>query len=176
METIEKGFKEWNAVVEALGKGIQTIVIRKPKTHNELFLLYPTIFYATKDNFLVNFQKKYRNFVSDNALPKKMNNKTEIKYFAKVHQIIEASKPSIKRLKDYYIWDPRHIESYLEKTGNIWILRVYELESPVMVTRKNGITFSNISEKLTTAGSKQVLSDKEFKKTVKEIEGIAVKV
>ena len=80
METITKCLNEWNATIEALGQGKQTILIRKYGTTIDKFFLYPTVSYANKDNYLDNFEKKYQTFVEKNAFPNKDNNKTEIKY------------------------------------------------------------------------------------------------
>ncbi|MGZ7136043.1 MAG: DUF1802 family protein [Methanobacterium sp.] len=41
MKTINKCLKEWNAIIEALGQGKQSILIRYYKTYIKEFLLYP---------------------------------------------------------------------------------------------------------------------------------------
>ncbi len=71
MENITKCINEWNATIEALGQGKQTILIRKYGTNIDKFLLYPTVSYTLKDNYLDSFEKKYKSFVEGNALPKK---------------------------------------------------------------------------------------------------------
>lgn len=52
MEAITKCLNEWNATLESLGQGKQTILIRKYNTSADKFLLYPTTSYANKDDFL----------------------------------------------------------------------------------------------------------------------------
>lgn len=49
MDTINKSVKEWNAVIEALGNGFHSILIRKYETSHKNFLLYPTFSYALND-------------------------------------------------------------------------------------------------------------------------------
>ena len=58
MSEITKCLNEWNATVEALGQGKQSILIRKYNTSLKEFLLYPTVSYANKDNYLESFSDK----------------------------------------------------------------------------------------------------------------------
>ena len=71
MEPLTKCLNEWNATLEALGQGKQTILIRKYGTTLDKFLLFPTVSYAHKNNYLDSFEKKYQTFAKENALPKK---------------------------------------------------------------------------------------------------------
>ena len=45
-----KCLNEWNATIEALGNGKQSVLIRKYGTSLKGFLLYPTVSYANKDD------------------------------------------------------------------------------------------------------------------------------
>ena len=58
MSEITKCLNEWNATLEALGQGKQTILIRKYDTTLKEFLLYPTISYANKEDILDSFQEE----------------------------------------------------------------------------------------------------------------------
>ena len=71
MSLTNKCLKEWNATIEALGHGKQTILIRNYKTNVSEFLLYPTVSYTLKDNYLESFQLKYQSFVEENACLKR---------------------------------------------------------------------------------------------------------
>jgi len=171
MEKINKCLKEWSATVEALGQGKQTVLIRTYKTNLKEFLLYPTVSYANKDNYLESFQKKYQPFVEENALPKKEGNKVEIKYYATLEKIAEKSAQSTSRLQKFYIWTPEHVKSYLRgQKAYIWALRVYELKEPVMAEPTPGaIRYANLNEEVSLEGIKPVFGDKEFSKILKEI-------
>ena len=68
MNEITKCLNEWNATIEALGQGKQTILIRKYDTTLKEFLLYPTISYANKDDVLDSFQEDYKKFANENLL------------------------------------------------------------------------------------------------------------
>lgn len=171
MNEINKCLKEWNANIEALGRGKQTIVIRTYKTNLQEFLLYPTFSYTLKDDYLESFQWKYRSFVAGNPLPRKEEGKTEIKYYARLENIIEKLSLKIGDLKNFYIWTPEHVKSYLKgRKAQIWALRVYELEKPVMVKNLRGASpYGNLKEEIALEG-KPVLSDDHFSKTLEVIE------
>ena len=123
MVEITKCVNEWNATIEALGQGEQTILIRKYKTSLKEFLLYPTIAYTLKDDYLDSFSDK--SFAEKNSSPKHDGKKFEVKYYAKVEKIIEKSYADIDTLNDWHIWTKDHVKSYLgRKSAYIWILRV----------------------------------------------------
>ena len=82
-ESITKCLNEWNATIEALGQGKQSILIRKYGTNVDEFLLFPTVSYALKDNYLDSFQEDYKDFVRENALPNKKDSKFEVKIYNK---------------------------------------------------------------------------------------------
>jgi len=171
MESINKCLKEWNATVEALGHGKQTVLIRTYKTTLKEFILYPTVSYANKDNYLESFQNKYQPFVEEHAIPKKEGNKVEIKYYATLERIAEKSAQSTGRLQKFYIWTPEHVKSYLKgQKTYVWALRVYELKEPFMAEPTPGaIRYANLKKKVPLEGIKPVLSNEEFLKTVKAI-------
>lgn len=159
---ITKCINEWNATLEALGQGKQSILIRKYNTNLNEFLLYPTISYANKDNILDSFQDEYKNFVKDNLLPNGENRSYEIKYYAQVDEVIEKASARIGAFNKFHIWTREHVKNYLKRdSAKIWILRVYELDKPEMLKRSNGMLYANV-EKAVKLEGKPVLSDDEF--------------
>ena len=163
MKTITKCLNEWNATLEALGQGKQTILIRKYSTSVEDFLLYPTVSYAGKDDFLKSFKNEEQSFAKKYALPKKDGKKYEVKYYATVDKISEKPSNRVGTLNKFHIWTNEHVKSYLgNNKAYVWLLRVYELENPVMVNRTNGQLYANVSEEISLKGIKPVLSNKEF--------------
>lgn len=170
MGKITKCLNEWNATVEALGQGKQTILIRNYSTTLPNFILYPTVSYALKDNYLESFQPKYRDFVEENALPEKDNNKFLVKFFAKVEKVIEKPVSRVGSLKKYYIWTPEHVKSYMNTPkAMVWFLRVYELKEPVMAERTRGMRYANLLEPVSLDGIKPILSDSDFSKVLLEL-------
>jgi hypothetical protein len=170
MEKIKKCLNEWNATVEALGQGKQSILIRKYRTNLQEFILYPTISYALKEGYLDSYKEEYQSFVEENALPTTDDNKMEIKYYSRVKAIIEKPLTRIRGLSKYHIWTNDHVKSYLQnKKGFVWILRVYKLNEPIMAQRTRGLRYANLLEEVSLEGIKPVLSDSEFDAIIHEI-------
>ncbi len=166
----KKGFKEWNAVVEALGQGKQSILIRAYSTTNKEFLLYPTFSYAIKDDYLTMFKAKEQKFVEEHALPLKKDDQVEIKYFARIEEIIERSPARIGSIDKMHIWSKDHVKNYLKnKKAFIWALRVYKLKEPFFAERNNGMLFANLKKGASLDGMEPVLTDKEFKSLISKI-------
>lgn len=165
---MKKCFKEWNAVVEALGKGKQSILIRKYRTNVDKFLLYPTVSYTVKDDYLTFFKEKYADFVGKNSLPDTKEGNVEIKYYASVEKIVEASTKKISSFDRLHIWNKNHIKSYMgDKKGYIWVLRIYKLPEPIMASaKKAAITFAELDTDISLENSAPVLSDKEFENII----------
>jgi restriction system protein len=163
MESTNKCLKEWNAIIEALGQGKQAILIRNYKTNVTDFLLYPTVSYASKDDYLDNFQVNYHDFVENNVLPEKQSNKVLIKYYATIEKITEKPVSWIPSAK-YYIWTRDHVKSYMTgSTAFIWILRVYRLKEPYWAEPTTGaIKFANLKSEVSLEGMEPVLSDNVF--------------
>ncbi len=170
MTSTTKCLNEWNATVEALGQGKQTILIRKYNTSLKGFLLYPTVSYANKDNFTDSFEKEEKSFVKKNALPKKEEDKIEVKYYAKVEDIIKKPSSRIGGVNKYHIWTNKHVKSYIGSgDAYVWILRVYTLEKPLMLSRTRGMLYANVDKDVSVDNIKPVLSDKEFNRIKEDL-------
>lgn len=165
MRTTHKCLKEWNATIEALGQGKQTTLIRNYKTNVKEFLLYPTVSYALKDDYLDSFQGEYHKFVEENSLPNKNEDKILIKYFANLEKIVENPVSKIPSPK-HYIWTRDHVKNYMTgKTAFIWVLRVYKLKEPHWAAPTPGaIRYANLKEEVSLKGIEPVLIDQDFKK------------
>ena len=169
MNEITKCLNEWNATIEALGQGKQTILIRKYDTTLKEFLLYPTISYANKDDVLDSFQEDYKKFANENLLPNGENRTYEVKYYAKVDEVIEKSSSRIGTFNKFHIWTREHVKNYLgRKRAKIWVLRVYKLDKPQKLQRSNGMLYANVDKPVQLEG-KPVLSDAEFNKLKEDI-------
>lgn len=171
MDATNKCLKEWNATIAALGQGKQTILIRSYGTTSNGFLLYPTVSYALKDNYLDGFQPKHQAFVKKNALPEKDGDKTAIKYYATVEKVIEKPPSRIKGLQKNYIWTSEHVRNYLKgKKAKIWVLRVYKLKEPYFAEPTFGaIKYANLKENISLNGLKPVLTDSKFQNYLNKI-------
>jgi len=169
MAEITKCINEWNATIEALGQGKQTILIRKYGTTLNEFLLYPTISYANKEDILDSFQDYYKDFVKNNLLPAGENRTYELKYYATVEEVIEKPSSRIGAFNKFHIWTRDHVKNYLgRKEAKIWILRVYKLNKPQMLKRSNGMLYANVNKPVKLEGE-PVISDDEFNKIKEDI-------
>ena len=169
MSEITKCINEWNATIEALGQGEQTILIRKYGTTLNEFLLYPTISYANKNDIIDSFQDDCKSFVKDNLLPAGENRKYEVKYYATVEEVIEKPSTRIGAFNKFHIWTRDHVKDYLgRKQAKIWILRVYKLDKPQMLKRSNGMLYANVDKPVKLEG-KPVIPDNEFNKLKEDI-------
>lgn len=172
MENVKTYLKEWNAVIEALGQGLQTVIIRKYPTSINNFLLYPTSRYTLDNNYLDSFQDKYKSFVKNNALPSGEEKKLEIKYFVKCEGIVEIPYNKVGFLEDYSIWTSKHVQSYLnKKNASIWLLRVFKISEPYMTRISMGLRYSKISKELSfdNKSLRPVLKENAFNGIVGEI-------
>ena len=163
---ITKCLNEWNATLEALGQGKQTILIRKSSTTLNKFLLYPTVTYAKKTDVLDSFEDK--EFAKSNLLPNG-DDAYEIKYYATVEEIIDKPSTRIGAFNKFHIWSPEHVKTFLGRNkAKIWILRVYKLDEPQMLKRTRGMRYANVDKPVKLEG-KPVLSDNEFNKLKEDI-------
>lgn len=166
MSETTKCLNEWNATLEALGKGKQTILIRKYGTTLNEFLLYPTTSYAMKDDVLNSFEDK--EFAKNNLLPTG-DDAYEVKYYAKVEEVIDKPSTRIGAFNKFHIWTRDHVKNFLgRKNAKIWILRIYKLDKPQMLKRTRGMIYANVNKPVKLEG-KPVIPDAEFNKLKKEI-------
>ena len=168
--------KEWSPVVDALGNGTQTILIRKyPPTHNDFFL-YPTYSFSIVEDYLARcFQEDHHDFVRRSAKSKKPG-KVEIRFHASATEILEVKKKDLKkfrRLVDHFIWSVDHVLNYLEtaKKACVWVLRTRKLPSPRTIDdlRRGSIIYAYMSASIPTAGSISVIDDTRFQSMTTEI-------
>lgn len=166
MSEITKCLNEWNATLEALGQGKQTILIRKYGTTLNEFLLYPTVSYDNKEDILDSFQDK--EFAKNNLLPNG-DDAYEVKYYATVEEVIEKPSTRIGSFNKFHIWTRDHVKDYLgRKEAKIWILRVYKLDKPQMLKRNMGMRYANVDKPVKLEG-KPVIPDVEFNKLKEDI-------
>ena len=166
MSKITKCLNEWNATLEALGQGKQTILIRKYGTTLNEFLLYPTVSYALKEDVLDSFREK--EFAKNNLLPTG-DDGYEVKYYATVEEVIDRASTRIGAFNKFHIWTRDHVKNYLGRnTAKIWILRVYELNQHQILKKTRGMRYANVDKPVKLEG-KPVISDKEFNKLKEEI-------
>ena len=102
-------------------------------------------------------------------MPNGENRTYEVKYYAKVEEVIEKSSSRIGAFNKFHIWTREHVKSYLSRSSaKIWILRVYKLDTPQKLKRSNGMVYANVEKPVELKGT-PVLTDSEFNKLKEEI-------
>jgi hypothetical protein len=126
-------FKEWEYIVNALGKGKQSIILRKGGIAEEQgdfdvrgkeFILFPTLFHQAHEMI----KPKWLPFLTQPTYHQ--NQKVRIKYFAKVvdAQVI-TDWEVVMRLSEHHAWETKVIEERFnrwDKKIQLLIVQVFE--------------------------------------------------
>ncbi|MGZ4983354.1 MAG: DUF1802 family protein [Chthoniobacterales bacterium] len=130
MESV--GFKEWAIVCEALGRGEQSLILRKGGIaegrdgfgfqHQEFFL-FPTFFHEQVE----------KTRLALTSVPTPRENEIEIKYFAKLEfATVVTSWETLVALESFHFWQPEVVRERFEYDGGPGIhlayVRVFRLE------------------------------------------------
>ncbi len=170
--------KEWSSVVDALGEGIQTMLIRKyPPAHDEFFL-YPTYGFSTRKDYLSSyFQKRHHDFARKSA-ESKDEGVTDIKYYVVLTETIKIRRDNIESLRnliDCYIWSADHVLNYFQdvkiENAYLWFLRVHKLPNNELVNDlgRGAVRYGYLTTPISTAGSVPVMDDANFQSKMAEI-------
>lgn len=159
----KKCLNEWNVIVEALGSGKQTVLVRSYDTNvDSAFLLYPTYSYTNRKEVPDCFKDEFKEFVDDNLLPERDGEKTLVKYYVEVVETFEKTISRIGTVNKFHIWTREHVVSYMEKKKPyVWLLKVYKLDTPIMLKRSNGMTWATVDKNVELKGT-PVISEQEF--------------
>lgn len=188
---MKTALKEWNSIVEALGKGQIIAIYRKSgiadkpdmKTSNgtfniekERFLLYPTFTHQDLDKI----KKSYWEHLNQNH-KLGLQNQLQVKFWAEVfeeipiynvEQLLSISNELVNSeeyLKLAFDLNPEHI-------GKILILRVYALNYPILIAEspehRGCISWIKLNIDIPRIRSKPVLSFKDFNHKLKAIKSM----
>jgi restriction system protein len=165
---MRKAVKEWAAVIEALGQGKQTLLIRtSPPPVNE-FMLYPTL---GRGQTLKPEYDALRQAADRLIKPDQVH----IEYFCRVTDTLRISLEKCLRLDKYFVWSSEHVEKYLTQgrggTACVWLVRAFKLPSVLVIPRTVGgnLSWYNHKEDVSTAGAVPVLNESDFGQTTKVI-------
>lgn len=129
------GFKEWALVCNAIGRGEQSIIIRKGGIHegregfrfqHDAFFLFPTLFHE---------QVERTKLPAETALPAVESGTVEVSVFVWVEWTrLVTDLDAVRRLAPFHIWNDEIIEErfhYDEPAGvNVAFLRAHRLDEP----------------------------------------------
>jgi hypothetical protein len=131
------GFKEWAFVCEALGQGVQTIILRKGGIHegrggfqfeHDAFWLFPTGFHEQNDSL------RWLPMNADEiAVPQEDQQETvNIHYFARLHKVWRLTDwEKVAALEPLHIWKDEVVRQRFawneESCLHVALLRVFRL-------------------------------------------------
>jgi hypothetical protein len=132
-------FKEWSYIVDALGSGRQSIIIRKGgisedggdfSMKGKKFLLYPTLFHQAQDMI----KPQWLPFLNGDKYHSTPD-KVRIEYYAEVADSkIITDWDVIQKLNNWHAWKEEIIKERFnrwDKSVHLLVLQVYALVQPV---------------------------------------------
>jgi hypothetical protein len=134
-------FKEWSYIVDALGTGRQSIILRKGgisedsdefKLKGKKFVLLPTLFHQGKDHV----KEQWLPFLKPERYHKSPE-EVRIDYYAEVADSrIITDYDQVKKLSQYHAWTDDIIDERFNrwnKSVHLLIVQVFELVKPVEI-------------------------------------------
>ncbi len=168
-------FKEWAAIVDALGGGEQIIILRKGgiseglggfQIEHERFLLFPTLFHQQRESVLPAAQRRY-----DLIAPSLSAETLRLEYFAEVvdWKFLD-SLADAQRLVGQHVWREEVIRERFDwgKTKSIYAMavRVFRLPQAVELPMRAGFggckSWIDLGEVVATSGAQPVLGEAAF--------------
>ena len=132
--------KEWAVAVKALGRGEQTLILRKGGIHRDdrdfrlvhpEFLLFPTYLHQKQELIKTDHHDTLREAVDENDTPDMI----EFGYFCQVVEKFEIRDDSaLDTISDYHIWTDDYAHKRLhwrpKQPLTVALLRVFKLVQP----------------------------------------------
>ena len=138
---LKVAFKEWATVVEALGNGQPSIILRKGGIHEKggqfspehsSFLLFPTFEHQNKEDL----RPEFWNFLEkENEWEASTRDKIPFKYFAKLEISWELMDPGrLSKFSSFHIWSEKALRKRFEygKEKNVFLMLVRIFRLPVI--------------------------------------------
>lgn len=173
------GFKEWTLICDALGRGEQSIILRKGgiaegragfRFQHDEFLLFPTLFHE---------QVSKLKLPADTALPgRPAEGQIEIRHRVRVEWTEDITDLEVvRRLTPFHLWRDEVIEErfrYDEKQGvSLAMVRVFRLTEPFIfpdAPKYGGCrSWVTLPDLPATTGFEPVLDDAAQEERVREI-------
>jgi hypothetical protein len=135
-------FKEWAVVVDALGQGEQTIILRKGgireqrgefQVDHQQFWLFPTQFHEAEGSIIPSKRPALR-VIAEATRP----DSVDLQYFAVADPIIQITDPALLgRLQGRHVWTENVVQQRFdfgrERGLHALVVRIYRLPEPVNI-------------------------------------------
>lgn len=184
----DRGIKEWSAVINAMGEGKQSLLIRIYEPATDELLLYPTFnFYGSNKNrpeifdnmFQESFRKKAREAGERTMERAHKDGIVDIDFFARIDQVYtihpNQSNRVWERMAPYFVWSWKHVADYAKTSRYdavwLWLCRVYRFNKPLEIGRSSALPPNSYRhfEQVNTSNARPVLSDADFERVKSEI-------
>ena len=128
-----------NPVIESLGCGLQTILIRKSKPPADKFLLFPSTLKRDFEKISNFFKNKHYSFSLINFQPNMEGEYSEVKYYAEVEDVFEKPIEDLASFREFQLYTRDYYDNYFNgQNPVIWILRVYKLNVARFLKKQSG--------------------------------------
>ena len=183
--SLKVAFKEWAAVVEALGDGQQSIILRKGGIHEKggqfspehsSFLLFPTFEHQNKEDL----RPEFWNFLEkENEWKASARDKIPFKYFAKLEKSWEINDfERLSNLSFSHIWSEKALRKRFEygKEKNVFLMLVRMFRLPVISSIEHRPSYGGckswvtLQNEVSIKNSAPVISDIAFSKLRESLE------
>lgn len=185
---MKTAFKEWAIVVDALGRGEQSIILRKGgiaegrggfKPEHERFLLFPTLFHQQRESVLPAAQSRYDEIAP--GLPG-----TDILRLEFVAEVALArqlrSLEEAQGLRPFHIWRDEVVADRFDwgrdKSLYVMVLRIRRLpqriDLPMLPSYGGCKSWIETSEEIAVTNAVPVLEEAAFAERLKAIEAALV--
>jgi len=172
--------KEWAALVEAIGRGEQLLLVRKggiadpgegfQLKHREFFL-YPTWEHQAEEHFRPEFRERFRKLPPEGG-PVRLQVYAGVAYQKEVkdHSVLAG-------LEKYHLWSPEFLEQRVrykpELPTQVLVLRAYRIPKPVLHPVRPEYagckSWVELSEEIALKGAEPVLENRRFIAALEEI-------
>lgn len=168
--------KEWAAIVDAMDRGQQTVIIRKGgiaeaagrfEVEQREFFLYPTYLHQALKVVQPQYHEQVRPIIRYVPDPEEVT----ITHYAEVRDVLRVpDQAALEALAPTYIMTPEYVATRLrfklDQPLQLLIVRVYRLPEPVHLavqpTYLGCKSWVELAEPLSTAGATPVLADAVF--------------
>jgi hypothetical protein len=173
---VKTTFKEWAIVVDALGRGDQTLILRKGgiaegrggfRPEHERFLLFPTLFHQQRESVVPAAQIRHDEIVPGLA-------KAEILRLEFTAEVVMArqlqSLEEARRLRPFHVWRDEVVAERFDwgrdKSLYVMVVRIRRLprriELPMLPAYGGCRSWIDTAEEISVESAEPVLSDDEF--------------
>jgi hypothetical protein len=141
-----QALKEWAVVCKALEEGRQVLLLRKGgileyrqgfKVKHDRFLLFPTYEHQSKDHLQVDYADRLYQVLQDQPA----TGTNRITSYAEAIEVKEITdRIALRTLAKYHIWNESYVNARMDynpsKPMSVILLRVFKLESPILIENK----------------------------------------